>query len=201
MSTRERWIVYPLLFLALGAALRDKLLNKIEVSRLQCDWLQVNGLATCEAVQCGQSACRELMCRELIVTGPTGRPAVVAGTNPQLGNGGIVRTFSSTGFPLVQIVPSEFGGVVDVIGRGGEIVIGHVGKELGLWAQMPGTGVIPLTRTWPFRTQPTSPDRESATHVGPKGGSPPEKPKPPVQSPKQPKENAKQPAGQPKKQG
>ena len=25
MTERERWIVYPLLFLALGAALRDKL--------------------------------------------------------------------------------------------------------------------------------------------------------------------------------
>jgi hypothetical protein len=28
MTERERWIVYPLLFLALGAALRDKLVDR-----------------------------------------------------------------------------------------------------------------------------------------------------------------------------
>lgn len=35
MSTRERWIVYPLLFLALGVALRDKIVpvHKIVISQ------------------------------------------------------------------------------------------------------------------------------------------------------------------------
>ena len=47
MSTRERWIVYPLLFLALGAALRDKLVEKIEISRLKCNRLEVDGVARC----------------------------------------------------------------------------------------------------------------------------------------------------------
>jgi hypothetical protein len=192
MSTRERWIVYPLLFLALGAALRDKMLNKIEVSRLQCDWLQVNGLATCE----GQS-----VCRELIVAGPTGRPAVVAGTNPQLGNGGIIRTFTSNGLPLVQVAPSEVGGVVDVFGGGGEIRVGHVGKEFGIWAQVPGKGVVPLTRNWPIRTESASIDKKNGSHSGPKGGASPGKLAPPVQSPRQPKDNVKQEVGTPKKRG
>ena len=59
MSTRERWIVYPLLFLALGAALRDKIIGKIEIPQLEVK----------EAVKCGT----------LFVMGPNGQPAVLAG--------------------------------------------------------------------------------------------------------------------------
>lgn len=36
MSERERWIVYPLLFLALGAALRDKLLKQTQTDNIAC---------------------------------------------------------------------------------------------------------------------------------------------------------------------
>ncbi|MCA9239173.1 MAG: hypothetical protein KDA37_03185 [Planctomycetales bacterium] len=46
MSERERWIVYPLLFLALGAALRDKLIKRttsdvVVADTVQCKELQV----------------------------------------------------------------------------------------------------------------------------------------------------------------
>ncbi|MBU4399038.1 MAG: hypothetical protein KKE86_06840, partial [Planctomycetes bacterium] len=54
MSTRERWIVYPLLFLTLGIALRNKILppthfggmettlkaGEIDVRRIRCGELQ-----------------------------------------------------------------------------------------------------------------------------------------------------------------
>ena len=53
MSERERWIVYPLLFLALGVALRDKLLHRIEL------------LHHVES--------REIVCRDLRIVGDDGR--------------------------------------------------------------------------------------------------------------------------------
>ena len=42
MTQRERWIVYPLLFLALGASLRDKFggPESIDASRIRCDELR-----------------------------------------------------------------------------------------------------------------------------------------------------------------
>src|SRR5215475_4341550 len=43
MSERERWIVYPLLFLALGAALRDKLFDQTISKRISCEELVVYG--------------------------------------------------------------------------------------------------------------------------------------------------------------
>ena len=41
MSERERWIVYPLLFLALGAALRDKIIKSTESQRIKSQGLYV----------------------------------------------------------------------------------------------------------------------------------------------------------------
>ena len=41
MSERERWIVYPLLFFALGAALRDKLAHRVESKEIYCQSLRI----------------------------------------------------------------------------------------------------------------------------------------------------------------
>jgi hypothetical protein len=41
MTERERWIVYPLLFLALGAALRDKLFDRTTTKSIVCQELTV----------------------------------------------------------------------------------------------------------------------------------------------------------------
>src|SRR5262245_53767884 len=43
MTERERWIVYPLLFLALGAALRDKLSEHTKTKTIECQELVVYG--------------------------------------------------------------------------------------------------------------------------------------------------------------
>jgi hypothetical protein len=41
MNERERWTVYPLLFLALGAALRDKIFDQTTTRRIVCQELIV----------------------------------------------------------------------------------------------------------------------------------------------------------------
>ncbi|TWU27438.1 hypothetical protein [Bythopirellula polymerisocia] len=41
MSERERWIVYPLLMFALGAAVRDKLMQRVESEVIRCASLQI----------------------------------------------------------------------------------------------------------------------------------------------------------------
>jgi hypothetical protein len=48
MSERERWIIYPLLFFALGAALRDKFTHEVRTDRLVA----------------GQVVCEELLVRD-----------------------------------------------------------------------------------------------------------------------------------------
>ncbi|MEM8945540.1 MAG: hypothetical protein AAGD11_10170 [Planctomycetota bacterium] len=41
MSERERWIVYPLLFFALGAAIRDKILHRVDAKEIYCESLKI----------------------------------------------------------------------------------------------------------------------------------------------------------------
>ena len=41
MTERERWVVYPLLFLALGAALRDKLVDRTITKSIVCEELTI----------------------------------------------------------------------------------------------------------------------------------------------------------------
>jgi len=41
MSERERWIIYPLLFFALGAGVRDKVRQRIDVKEIVCESLKI----------------------------------------------------------------------------------------------------------------------------------------------------------------
>jgi hypothetical protein len=52
MTERERWVVYPLLFLALGAALRDKLVDRTIAKSIYCQELAIVD----EEPRSGQSA-------------------------------------------------------------------------------------------------------------------------------------------------
>jgi hypothetical protein len=169
MSTRERWIVYPLLFLALGAALRDKVLHPgrlvgtvvqadaIGSSRIYCDELQV-GRVTCN----GPSACGELAvqgraeCRALLVIGPNGRPVVGVGADAKSHNGELT-TLAANGAPLVQLGSTPAGGVVATIGRSGRIVaIGETGQPNPDRADKPPAP--PATRQDPAKDGKSAPE-------------------------------------------
>ncbi len=136
MSTRERWIVYPILFLTLGIAMRDKILppariggfgtkleaGEIDVRRLRCGEFQA-GKGICNQLESGRSECRELF-----VVGPNGRPAIVALADPKSHNG-VLETFTADGKPLVQLQSSEAGGIIMTFGSSGRVlVIGENGQ-------------------------------------------------------------------------
>jgi hypothetical protein len=62
MNERERWIVYPLLFLALGAALRDKLIDRTTTKRIVCEELMVcEELTLVDGAPTGQQPPRTLV--------------------------------------------------------------------------------------------------------------------------------------------
>src|SRR4051812_8581888 len=56
MSDRERWIVYPLLFLSLGASLRSKVapVDQIEAHNIRCDTLLEARSIRCESIVANQ---------------------------------------------------------------------------------------------------------------------------------------------------
>jgi hypothetical protein len=71
MTERERWAVYPLLFLTLGIAVKDKIIGVVRVENVQC---------------------RNLLCNTVLVTDPQGKQQVVVSSTP---GGGVVRTLGN----------------------------------------------------------------------------------------------------------
>jgi hypothetical protein len=112
MSTRERWVIYPLLFLTLGIVMRDKFAtwgnyqtNEVTAAKLWCGELQVD-----KAIA-GALVVRGIQCGELVVEGPNGRPTVIARTDPKT-KGGAIITLSAAGVPLIALQPTDSGGVI-----------------------------------------------------------------------------------------
>lgn len=138
MSSRERWIVYPLLFLTLGIAMRDKVVPP----RLRARELMAQGEVLADTVRCnrlevGQADCRRLVadqaqCRLVVVTdegrksavrlgtvsegggrlevfSPEGKVVLAAGTDPKT-KGGMFEVLSADRSPRVRLGATDDGG-------------------------------------------------------------------------------------------
>ncbi len=109
MTTRERWIVYPLLFLALGVSLRDKFVppKSLAAGKIMCDELVVHGDASlpvaedfrartihCDLLVADQSHCQIAQAgvaqsRAVTVTGGKGVPVILLAGGAADGQGRI----------------------------------------------------------------------------------------------------------------
>ena len=156
MSTRERWIIYPLLFLTLGIAMRDKVTGHIG-----SPWGQV---------QVAEVKARSVRCNELVVSGPNGRPVVIAGASPVNGSG-VVKILSANGFPQVQLGSSDTGGIVETIGHFGRLLVslGHLGNGFGVLAELPEKKKIILL------SNPVMFENKAPCSVPPQGSTAPSK--------------------------
>ena len=86
MSSRERWTVYPLLFLAIGLAVR-------------AGALPAERFATLAA---GAVEAEQIICREIVVTATDDPADVIAvGTRPK-SRDGVVERFDARGQPVEE---------------------------------------------------------------------------------------------------
>jgi hypothetical protein len=182
MSTRERWIVYPLLFLALGIAMRNQFLptkrmgavdfmaGELSAQTIHCNNLEVMQDQKCRNLQFGvaqgdrihtgyiesqRSRSTEIECKkQFAVLDEHDRPVVLVGED-QNTKAGAIQTMLPSGAPQVQIFSNATGGVVNAIGHLGQalVVMGHVGESFGVFAQFPQSGRPPFPITSPSRFQ------------------------------------------------
>ncbi len=186
MTTRERWIVYPLVFMSLGIALRDKVIPPsvravdLVAPKVRCNLLEVANVRCLGKMECGVLAIAGPKGKERIrmgvasnragrleLCGEDGKTVVVLGADGE-GKSGIVETLTSEGFPLVQLRATEGGGTVWTIDREKRtaLILGHYPKDSGLFVEIPGRR-IPLTM--PVRRNGKSPNVQP-----PKGQTPPQ---------------------------
>jgi hypothetical protein len=171
MSTRERWIVYPLLFMTLGIAMRDKVVPPAQLGNFRLQF------------EAGEISCDRLQCHTLLVNGPNGQPVVAAGADAT-SRAGTVETFAANGMPLVRLFSNAAGGVVATLGRAGRLglTLGDTGQNFGLFAELPELGqVIPLTLPLRFGGKPSvpQPPKEPTAPEKPAGRQTPDKATPP----------------------
>jgi hypothetical protein len=168
MSSRERWIVYPILFMTLGIAMRDKVIPPTRLGngglQVQAGEIAATGRISCKQLQVDTIFCSRLEagrteCRTLLVNGPNDQPVVIAGADAN-SHAGVVETFAANGLPQVRLLSTPTGGILSTIGRAGraQILVGDLGQNLGVFGQLPGREPpFLLTRPWKIEVKPTVP--------------------------------------------
>jgi hypothetical protein len=142
MSTRERWIVYPLLFLALGTAIKPKL---VPAERMACRILEVVD--------------RELRPRIRLTAGPSddgeikivnrgGTPVVMLKSDAAT-RAGLIETLSDDGRVQTAMMSSAAGGEVaafdlDVLNS---VRLGHHDGQIGfMYIEKTRSTFVPIAR-------------------------------------------------------
>jgi len=164
MTNHERWIIYPLLFLTLGIAMRDKVIpprataRRLEADLVRCNRLEA-GQARFQAVSVARPGGAEAVRLgalpgrggRLEVRSAEGKTVVLAGTD-RTGKSGMVETLDADGTPQVQLLSTPSGGVVTTVRHYKKLwlVTGHTGDSFGVFAGVPKLG-RPLPLTWPWR--------------------------------------------------
>ena len=178
MTSRERWILYPLLFLTLGIVMRDKVLpqshfhaqeitayREIEADRIRCNQLEVGTIQSQALVITGPSGAGRIQMRVvpggggwIEVIGAGGKPLLVAGAN-ESGDSGMIELSRADGTPQVQLWSQSSGGVVTTADDNGDIwlAMGHFGPSYGVFAESPRLGRrVRPTLPWRIRIPPTN---------------------------------------------
>jgi hypothetical protein len=147
MSERERWIVYPLLFLALGVALRDTMIRPV-TDEVRCRRLVVYDVRDRPVAEIAPLEVAVRGSREAAHVGtlrlldPFGLP-VVSVDHEGLDVSGSLNVFGPTNKPVVHLGASESGGVVQVYHHRGDwsLALGQWEKFSGLLVQALGSQV------------------------------------------------------------
>ena len=121
MTDRERWTVYPLLFLALGVSLKDKLTSTVNTKNLVCNSLQVNDAKTNSRVTIDGNAVfsKNLVCNALQVDDPKTKSRVIVDGHALRGTNIVCRKLvvsDAEGRSVATIASNERGGLIDIVG-------------------------------------------------------------------------------------
>ena len=124
MSERERWTIYPLLILALGASLKDKVVppRNFEVDRLKCNQIEAAKAnlgvaqaelatlvgATVQRLQVAEGDYQLLQARKFRIVGKDGSVRVLLGET-ETETGGGIQIYGNGDHPVATVVASPDG--------------------------------------------------------------------------------------------
>lgn len=210
MTDRERWTIYPLLFLALGIAVKDKLFHEVKTDnvfskKLQCNSLIVTDQQGSEQVLITATPSGGLVRTRgaMAIVDQTGREQVLLSSTS---NGGFIRsrgTLAVTdrdGLEQVQVSIGPAGGQIQTHGTHNGLItlLGYTDQFGGLMfldergALRPGSVLVPAVKKPPT---PTDQEGQPTTGSPPHAESAPEDA--PAAKPDEPRAKPDEPAGKP----
>jgi hypothetical protein len=116
MTSRERWTVYPLLFLAIGLGLRSRVMGLTEVPQVVCQTLTIAGPDGKPAIRMGTIPSGA---GQIDFFSPDGKLLLAAGASPD-GKGGQLLLQNSQGQPQVELASTGGTGALRVCGPDGK---------------------------------------------------------------------------------
>ena len=152
MTSRERWTVYPLLFLAIGMGLRNRPLDVMNFKAVQCESLKV--------------------------LGSEGKAAVVLGSTKD--HQGLLELTDANGLPIAVLGPAAKGGNLRLITRDQKtwvnlgfeepqpgVIIAEPNRSLIHFPVMRSAKLIPATDKKPkeSKPQPANPTPEETPNA------------------------------------
>jgi hypothetical protein len=117
MTTRDRWTIYPLLFLAIGLALNACIQSQADHSAFEGKLVRAARLEG-DLVRGEKIEGDVVICKELVVINESGKPVVQVTTNKA--GAGVLQTANGNGAFQVVLTADSAGGVLrtlDVNGR------------------------------------------------------------------------------------
>jgi hypothetical protein len=167
MTDRERWTVYPLLFLALGVGLRSS--GKFGPTKeIACHRLLIQGPDGNARIDLRAASERAI----IQVVGPNGARQVLLESTPV---GGVFATYAHDGTPLFAAEPTPLGVAVTAFGYRG-----HARQHLNIipWNQLrlPSAKPQPKAETpgsEPIPAEPQQPAQDKPSEAGPDATQPP----------------------------
>ena len=99
MTSRERWTVYPLLFLSLGMGLRSRLTGVVDATTVHCETLTIAGRNGTTTARLGSTPGNH---GQIEFFGADGKPVLIAGTSAD-GRSGQVIIQNAKGKPQVGL--------------------------------------------------------------------------------------------------
>ena len=150
MSTRERWTVYPLLFLTLGITMRDKIVPpdlkplSVDTDEIRCRWLRADSVRCGDLIVLGNQDNR---CVELGATaggaglvevfGPGDKMIFAAGAS-KAGGFGLCEVADAQGQTQVQLRAGAAGGQISLVDptRRIEVALGHDGPGFSITGRL-----------------------------------------------------------------
>jgi hypothetical protein len=150
MSERERWMIYPLLFLSLGISLRSKITSSLDLREISCNTLRCDHVIGRD----GESGCKTVLCdhilggdanfQRLSVLNNAGKPRLVLSTEgAKAGGGGALALLSTDGKPELLLRALPQGGVVEVASSSGLVQVLLGVAQLGGFMQLRSSTDVP----------------------------------------------------------